>query len=244
MPVVADRRLHQRRQEHAPERAHGGAVAGRRTSCSPRSIPLSTAAALPGGARGGDHRHGGLHPRSAQGSLRRVPRHVRGSATPISSPSCSTAPIPTTRRSWARSKPWRGLNLAANVRVLALNKCDLLPPGEGELLARRLGGAGHAGRCASRAWTTSSRGSRRGSGSGARRRGCPAWISCRNPRRPASSGQEWAALPFEDQISRLLGHSSARSTSGPSSWRWRCCFSGGSRTPAAARGCPWSSAAR
>ena len=32
------------------------------------------------------------------------------------------------------------LDLAAIPRVLALNKCDLLPPGEGELLARRLGG--------------------------------------------------------------------------------------------------------
>ena len=135
VPDRRDRRLHERGQEHAAQHAHRRRRARRGQALRDARHALAPPA-LPRGARGRHHRHRRLHPRPAEGSLRRVPRHVRGGRRRR-----SAAPRRRRERPRARAahRDDRGAARPSSSsidipRIVVFNKIDLLEPGE----ARRL----------------------------------------------------------------------------------------------------------
>ena len=89
--------------------------------------------ALSARARGRHHRHRGLHPRSAEGAVRRVPRHVRGGAgrRPAAARGRRRRPQRRGPHRRPRSKLLEELELDHVPRLLVCNKADCLPDGRG-----------------------------------------------------------------------------------------------------------------
>ena len=92
---------------------------------------------LPARARGRHHRHRGLHPRSAEGSLRRVPRHVRGGPDADLLLHVVDAADPNIAEHIATTeKLLEELELDQVPRLVVYNKADCLPPDEANAKAR------------------------------------------------------------------------------------------------------------
>ena len=111
-------------------------------------------AALPARARGDRHRHGGLHPRPAARSGRRLPRHARGAAR--RRPAAARGRRRGARASSAASTRCARCSTrsasAITPELLVFNQIDRLPPGVGEAIARAT--------AASRSRRSAARGSR------------------------------------------------------------------------------------
>ena len=95
--------------------------------------PEELAAALPAGHGGRHHRHGGVHPRPAEGPLRRLSRHPRRASRGRRAAAPHRREHPAFRRTSSRWRDPRGAGHRRKATIRVLNKEDRIA--EKELLA-------------------------------------------------------------------------------------------------------------